>query len=369
MYNALTGPVIMELNDRMKTVFSLSNPKNTGNRVIYACGSSGETLGDIMESSPGVPIESDMKNNDGSQSKEFRQHEAMFYRKMGAPDWFVREFARTTKIRVWTRYGVAATLEGQRWSGETTTTTGNSYVSMALMLVALVRAMIKESTNIHGGDDFLGYVVGDVEAAKSSIEKCCSVSGMKAEVVPQQGRHHATFYRKRYVRSPIGTRPVPQFGRVLSKLNLRPNRNSQVNDRDYMAGKYMSAAYEHRHVPIIRDLLLSTSEALSPDPYFDVRATKLAEMGDKSKISTTILTSTVHPIAEFNDFLSEVYGISIDSLVEVYQESAQSVMDYCAGWCTVDKKGKVRNKENNHRFKAPVLKGDTVEALVRVDVN
>jgi len=283
MYNALTGPVVMELNDRMKTVFSLSNPKNTGNRAIYACGSSGETLGDIMESSPGVAIESDMKNNDGSQSKEFRKYEAMFYRKLGAPDWFVREFAKTTKIRVWTRYGVAGSIEGQRWSGETTTTTGNSYVSMALMQAAMDRAGIAESTNIHGGDDYLGYVVGDADAVKSSIEAVVSVSGMKAEVVPQVGRHHATFYRKRYVRSPIGVRPVPQFGRVLSKLNLRPNRNAQINDRDYMAGKYLCSAYEHRHVPIIRDLLLSTSEALSPTPYLDVRATKLNEMGDKNK--------------------------------------------------------------------------------------
>jgi len=269
---------------------------------------------------------------------------------------------------VWTRYGVAATVEGQRWSGETTTTTGNSYTSMALSQVAMVRAQIEESTNVHGGDDYLGYVVGDLEAVKSSIEAVCSVSGMKAEVVPQTGRHHATFYRKRYVRSPIGTRPVPQFGRVLSKLNLRSNRNSQVNDRDYMAGKYLCAAYEHRHVPIIRDLLLSTSEALSPDPYLDVRATKLAEMGDKKKIGAIVHATPAHPIAEFDDFLAEVYDISIDSLVELYQSAAQSVLDYCSGWCTVDKRGRVKDRKDNHRFKAPVLDGDTVDALIRVDV-
>jgi len=130
----------MELNNRMKEVFSLRNPLNTGNRIVYACGVSGEELGDIMESSGGEPIESDMKNNDGSQSKEFRKYEAMFYRKLGAPDWFVREFAKTTSIRVWTRYGIAADVVGQRWSGETTTTTGNSYVSMALLQVAHERA-------------------------------------------------------------------------------------------------------------------------------------------------------------------------------------------------------------------------------------
>jgi len=368
MYNALTGPVVMELNDRMKSVFSPSNPKNTGNRAIYACGASGEMLGDLMESSPGVAIESDMKNNDGSQSKEFRKYEAMFYRKLGAPDWFVREFAKTTKIRVWTRYGVAASIEGQRWSGETTTTTGNSYVSMCMMQAAMDRAGVTESTNIHGGDDYLGFVNGDVQAVKSSIEDVCKVSGMKAEVVPQSGRHFATFYRKRYVCTPIGTRPVPQFGRVLAKLNLRPNRNAQINDRDYMAGKYMCSAYEHRHVPLIRDLLLNTSEALSPTPYLDVRATKLAEMGDASKISAVVRETPCHPVPEFDDFLSEVYGITIDSLVESYQTAAQSVLDYCSGWCVVDKRGKIRNRKDNHRYIAPVMDSEAVQALVRVDV-
>jgi len=368
MYNALTGPVVMELNDRMKSVFSLSNPKNTGNRAIYACGASGELLGEIMEASPGVAIESDMKNNDGSQSKEFRKYEAMFYRKLGAPDWFVKEFAKTVKIRVWTRYGVAGSIEGQRWSGETTTTTGNSYVSMALLQAAMERAGIKESTNIHGGDDYLGYVVGDAQEVKSSIESVVSVSGMKAEVVPQAGRHHATFYRKRYVRTPVGTLPVPQFGRVLSKLNLRPNRNLQINDRDYMAGKYLCAAYEHRHVPMIRELLLSTSEALSPTPHLDVRASKLSEMGSVDNINTVIHQARVHPVPEFDDYLSEVYGITIDSLVETYQNAAQSALDFCAGWCFVDKRGRMQNKKDSHKFNPPKLAGDTVEALVRVDV-
>jgi hypothetical protein len=368
MYNAMTGPVVMELNDRMKKVFSLSNPSNKGNRVIYACGVSGEELGDVMESSAGVPIESDMKNNDGSQSAEFRKYEAMFYRKLGAPDWFVREFAKTTKIRVWTRYGVAATIEGQRWSGETTTTTGNSYVSMAIIQAAMERAEVTQSTSIHGGDDYLGYIVGDEGKIQASIESVTSASGMKAEVVPQAGRHHATFYRKRYVRSNIGTRPVPMFGRVLAKLNLRPNRNSAINDRDYMAGKYLCAAYEHRHVPIIRDLLLSTSEQLSPQPYLDVRTTKLQEMGDKDKIGSRIQSTPAHSVPEFDDFLQEVYDVSIDSLVELYQNVAQSTLDYCSGWCYVDKRGKIQNKKENSRYNPPLIGGDTAEALTRVDV-
>lgn len=369
MYNALTGAIVMELNDRMHEVFSLRNPKNTGNRVIYACGLSGEELGDIMESSAGKPIESDMKNNDGSQSAEFRKYEAMFYRKFGAPLWFVREFAKNTEVRVWTRYGITAHVKGQRWSGETTTTTGNSYVSMALMQAALEKAAVEESTSLHGGDDYLGFVTGDEEVVKAGIEAVTSASGMKAEVVPQTSRHHATFYRKRYVRSAIGTRPVPQFGRVLAKLNLRANKNTQVNDRDYMAGKYLSAAYEHRFVPGIKDLLLATAVKLSDTPHFDTSQTKLAEMGGAENVMSVVTESRVHSVPEFSDYLQEVYSIGYDDLADVYARVAQSCVDYCDGWTVQDSKTqKWKNKKGSIKYNAPKLCGDTVEALVRLDV-
>jgi len=349
-------------------VFSKRNPLNVGNVVIYACGVSGEELGDIMEQADGDPVESDMKNNDGSQSGEFRKYEAMFYRKLGAPVWFVREFAKNTSIRVWTRYGVCAKVDGQRWSGETTTTTGNSYVSMALMQSALEMADIKDSTNIHGGDDYLGYIAGDAAKFEAGIDAVTKASGMKAEVVPQVSHHHATFYRKRYVRSTIGCRPVPQFGRVLAKLNLRSNRNQQVNDRDYMAGKYLCAAYEHRHVPGIKDLLLHTSEALSDTPYLDVRQSKLHEMGGKKNVKKVLDESPCHSVPEFSDFLGEVYGISYDDLFDHYGRLAQSCIEYCDRWVRVGKNGKAENVQGNSKYIAPKMYGDTVEALVRVDI-
>jgi hypothetical protein len=367
MYNAITGPVVMELNNRMKWIFSKRNPLNTGNVVIYACGVSGEELGDILENSHGEAVESDFKNNDGSQSKEFRRPEAMFYRKLGAPDWFVREFARNLKVTVWTRYGITASVKGERWSGETTTTTGNSYVSMALMQAALIKAEVKRSTNIHGGDDYLGIIDGGVQQFEAGIKAVTEASGMKAEVVVQSGRHQATFYRKRYVRSSIGCRPVPQFGRVLSKLNLRANRNQQVNDRDYMAGKYLCAAYDHRHVPGLSSLLLETSETLSESPYLDVRATKLAEMGGKANVKSVIEQASVHSVPEFSEFLQQVYGINYSDLVDVYGRVAQSCLEYCDRWVKIGKNGRAL-KMNTSKYTAPMMCGDTVDALVRLDV-
>jgi len=368
MYNALTGPVVMELNNRMKKVFSMSNPKNTGNIALYACGMRGEELGEIMEQAKGNPIESDAKNNDGSQPKELRKYEAMFYLKLGAPEWFVREFARTTKVRVWTRYGICAPIVGQRWSGETTTTTGNSYTHMALMQAALECASIKDSTNVHGGDDYLGFVVGDESKLKAEIERVFDDTGMVAEVVPQTDRHYATFYRKRYIRGTIGCRPVPQFGRVLAKINLRPNRNTQVNDRDYMSGKYLSAAYEHRHVPGIKDLLLATSARLSDNPYLDVRTSKIKEMGGRDNVHEIVTGTREHSITDFSSYLDEVYGITYNDLFETYERVSQSCLDYCEGWTYVGKDGKVVNKKGNSKYIAPKMSGDTIDALVHMDV-
>jgi hypothetical protein len=282
--------------------------------------------------------------------------------------WFVREFARNTSVRVWTRYGVAAEVQGQRWSGETTTTTGNSYVHMALMQQSLRKAAVVASTNIHGGDDYLGYVQGDSSTVTRAIDEVYRVSGMKAEVVPQRGRHHATFYRKRYVRTPVGCLPVPQFGRVLSKINIRANKNSNVNDRDYMAGKYMSAAYEHRHVPDISRVLMETSERLSEKPHFDVRQSKLAEMGGVENIKSVVARARQHPVGEFSEFLGEVYGINHTDLVDLYLRTAESCIQYCDGWTYVDKGGRVKNRGNSVKYQPPVMTGDAVAALVRVDV-
>jgi hypothetical protein len=240
---------------------------------------------------------------------------------------------------------------------------------MAIMQAALELAQVDNSTSLHGGDDYLGYVDGDEEKVKAGIKKATEASGMKAEVVVQPTRHMATFYRKRYIRSSIGTRPVPQFGRVLAKLNLRANRNTQINDRDYMAGKYLSAAYEHRFVPGIRHLLLETAEKLSDTPHFDTRQTKLAEMGGAENIKGLATNGPVHSVPEFSDFLLEVYGVNYDDLVDVYSRVAESCLDYCDGWVSVDRKtGKHFNRKNSVKYNAPKLCGDTVDSLVGLDV-
>jgi hypothetical protein len=366
MHNALAGVICTELSRRMKQVFSRTNPLNVGNVMLYACGMSNEEIGDVIEASPGGVVENDMKNNDGSQSVHFRRYEAMMYRKLGAPDWFVREFAKNTSVNVWTRYGVAATIVGQLWSGRNNTTTGNSYVGMCLMLHCLTEAGIEKSTNIHGGDDYLGIVEeGKESALQASIEKFVPAVGMTPEVVLPKTREHATFYRKRYVRTLQRTRGVPQFGRVLAKLNLRANRNAQVGDREYMAGKYLSAAYEHRYVPRLASYLREVSAQMSDKPHFDLNTNR--EVGKLSVEQVNAKIDAVEPLSEddVSGFLNEVYGCSLDELFTCYAQVADSCVDYLNGWTSVDRKGKPVVKPG---YTAHYLRSTVAESLVRVDL-
>jgi len=371
MYNAVVGAVIDKLQSRMQEEFSLQNPKNTGNVIIYAPGMASADLGDIISDAEGTPIESDMKNNDASQSGAWRKHEAMFYSKLGAPDWFVRHFAKQTKVRVWTRVGIEATVEGQRWSGEGTTTTGNSYVGACVLQAGLKAARVEKSTNVHGGDDYLGFVVEKstdvVEAIVETAKKC----GMQAEAFKPKSRDHATFYRKRFPNSPrAGCRPVPQFGRVLAKLNVRANQNTEVCDREYMAGKYLSAAYDHRNAPEIAQILLQTSEAMSDRPYLDKNNTShgLDAVKTPEGIRKTLEHTIGHDAGTLTDFCHSIYGHSYTDVIDLYRQVASSALDYLDGWTVIGKKGMWVNRENNWKYEYKKLNGQLVTSLREADL-
>lgn len=50
---------------------------------------------------------------------------------------------------------------------------------------------------------------------------------------------------------------VPLIGKALFRFNARANRNQDVSDDEYMAGKSLSYAYEFRHIGYLRDAFLS----------------------------------------------------------------------------------------------------------------
>jgi len=280
----------------------------------------------------------------------------------------VREFASNTSVKVFTRYGVKGTVRGQRWSGEVTTTTGNGYVNACISLSAMKRAGITESTILVYGDDNLTFTHQSRKEVCNSFESVAENSGMKSEVKLLEKREQASFLRKRFVPTVGATYPVPSFGRVVSKLPVRSNNNRAVSDEDYMAGKLLSAAYEHRHIATLRVLLLETAEQMSPSPYLDMRNQAMAYKYTAEELKAmTIGAKTIDPDM-FGSFLQSVYGIWEDDLVQCYV----SVCDGILGFRRVNStRGKRANDDRTMLApRIPRALWDTAfESIVCVDVS
>lgn len=366
MYNLVMGAVVFYLSRRIAEELSRTNPRNIGNEVIYCVGMTADEIAEIVQHTPGEALENDFKNNDGTQPAGVRKSEAMFYYKLGAPKWFVREFAQNTSVRVFTRYGVKGTVKGQRWSGEVTTTTGNGYVNACTSLASCEHAGITESTILVYGDDNLTYTKQDREALCKSFGVVAESSGMKAEAKVAHHRESATFLRKRFVPSVGKTYPVPSFGRVLSKLPIRANFNSAVRDEDYMAGKLLSAAYEHRHISSIRAILLQTSQQMSDKPFLDMRNQAMAYKYTAAElISMTENAKTIEP-EMLGSFLHQVYGIWETDLIDCYI----SVCDGILGFQRVNSKKRPGTDKSPIAPRIPRALWDTAfESLITIDVS
>jgi len=366
MYNLVMGSVVYYLSRRIAEELNRTNPRNKGNEVIYCVGMTADEIAEIVHHTKGNVFENDFKNNDGTQPAAVRKWEAMFYYKLGAPKWFVREFASNTSVRVFTRYGVKGRVRGQRWSGEVTTTPGNGYVNACTSLAALKLAGITDSTTLVYGDDGLTYTNQDRMELKKSFDVVAEGSGMKVTSVVMDNRESGTFLRKRFVPSFRKTFPVPSFGRVVSKLPVRANNNRSVSDEDYMAGKLLSAAYEHRHVSKVRELLLETAEQLSSKPYLDFRNQACAYKYTAAELKEMTVNADVVDPDCFTSFLHKVYGICEKGLVDCYA----SVCDGILGFARVNRNAARKTKGAPL---APILPralwSTEFESIVSVDVS
>jgi hypothetical protein len=330
IYNLLFGVQMFVLSKRIKEELSETNPLNTGNVIIYACGMHDHEISAVMDRSPGQALENDLSRNDSTQTTWMRRYEAMFYKKLGATDWWVREFAKHTSVNVWTRFGVSVEVVGQRWSGEVPTTPGNGHTNACHVLSYLPEVGVSESVTVVYGDDGLTKTKQRcVDSAAAVVSKVVAESGMVAKPVFHVDAEHATFLRKRFVMGPNGHKTIPQYGRVLAKLNVRGNFNSAVNDRDYMAGKYLSAAYEHRHAPQLSERLIQASETMSDNPYVDAHNQSATAFGlTTQQLATATREARGLPRCVLDRHCQKVYGISYDEVRQEYDIVAASAVQW-----------------------------------------
>jgi len=273
--NLLMGAVTNELSKRMSKVLSLENPLNKGNTMIYTSGMARAKISSIIGSTPGKRVECDFKNNDATQPGGVRKYEAMFYKALGAPDWYVRLVAKSTKWTLFGKHGTVATVDGQRISGECPTASGNTFVNACTKLGAFeLLKILKSRTFLLGDDELTIFPPGLFETVEEQIElaeayeRVASESGMATETVFPT-KENATFLRQRTAFTEKGGLPVPMIGRVLERLPLRVNANQAVSNQDYFAGKLLSAGHELRFLPGIAQMCAKYSLDMSTTPDLD----------------------------------------------------------------------------------------------------
>jgi len=201
-------------------------------------------------------------------------------------------------------------------------------VNSCISLAALKRAGISESTTLVYWDDNLTYTSGNVGRLSDAFQDVAKDTGMKAETISHEHREKAVFLRKRFVPSADRTLPVPSFGRVLCKLPIRSNFNKAVSDADYMAGKLLSAAYEHRHMFDIRNLLLETAEQLSSRPHLDMRNQAMAFKYTAEELRSMTSSAPTIDLDHLNSFLINVYGVSDTELYDCYQQACDGILGF-----------------------------------------
>jgi len=187
---------------------------------------------------------------------------------------------------------------------------------------------------------------------------------MKCEGKSVEHREQATFLRKRFVPSVNRTFPVPSFGRVVAKLPVRSNFNKGVSDEDYMAGKLLSAAYEHRHIATLRTLLMETADQLSASPHLDMRNQAMAYKYTAEELKAMTINAEVIDPDYFGSFLRRVYGVWESDLVQCY-------ISVCDGILGFQRVNRVKNKNAPPLApRIPRALWDTAfENIVTVDVS
>jgi len=251
-YNVLTGPLMDEFNKRFLCATDMfSSP--VVEKVIWAYT---KTDVEIAEDLSGCPryYEGDFSSNDKSQLVDVHEIFAHWLKRSGAPYWFRRFYIENSrKFRVVSyEYGISADIENQLATGGTDTTGRNSVWNFCLWYSFCEFNNVKKTKVAILGDDI---AAGTDEKGISCDKwtKHCLDAGMRLKAQERRFYCDLTFLSRFFV--PCGDRlcMVPLIGKALMRFNARANRNSDVSDDEYMAGKSLSYAYEFRHVAYLRD--------------------------------------------------------------------------------------------------------------------
>jgi len=255
-YNVLTGPLMDEFNKRLCASFDeFSSPEV--DKVCFAYTKKDPEIANFLAGSSRY-YEGDFSANDKSQLRDVHEIFAYWLRVSGAPQWWWKLYLKLSKtydVRSY-QYGLSATLSYQLATGGTDTTGRNTVWNLSLWYSFCVeKSLVSTKVAVLGDDIAAG--VGEKGICVNSWVQHCLAAGMKLKAHERRFYCDLSFLSRFFV--PVGTENVmvPLIGKALCRFNARANRNQDVSDAEYMAGKSLSYAYEFRHVAYLRDFFLT----------------------------------------------------------------------------------------------------------------
>lgn len=180
-------------------------------------------------------------------------------------------------------YGLSATIKYQLATGGTDTTGRNSVWNLGLWYAfCKVSRLNNTRVAILGDDIAVGTDNRGVDVSR--WKKHCSDAGMALKARERRFYCDLTFLSRFFVPAHEGSCMVPLIGKALMRFNARSNRNQDISDEQYMAGKCLSYAYEFRHIAYMRDKFLSrfSSTQVQFDEVKLVDLTWFAKQGVRS---------------------------------------------------------------------------------------
>jgi hypothetical protein len=305
-YNVLTGPLMDEFNKRLNCALDEFSTPIVG-RVVFAYS---KTDVEVAEALSGMPLyyEGDFSANDRSQLVDVHEIFAHWLKRCGAPSWFRKfyiENSRSFKV-VSYDYGISATIENQLATGATDTTARNSIWNLSLWYSFCEFKGIKGTrVGILGDDIAAGTDEKGIDC--SQWVSHCLDAGMALKAAPRNFYCDLSFLSRFFIPAGDSECMVPLIGKALCRFNARANRNQDVSDDMYMAGKSLSYAYEFRHVPFLRDAFLTRFSRCNTS-LDDI---KLHDLTWFSRQDVSSVNDVYHRI------LSDPVVISEDSFLEV----------------------------------------------------
>jgi len=255
-YNVITGPLMDEFNKRLNAALDeFSSPEV---EVCFAYTKKDTEIANFLSSGPSRYYEGDFSANDKSQVRDVHEIFAYWLRVSGAPVWFCQLYRKLSNHFdvVSHLYGISATIYYQLATGGTDTTGRNTVWNLCLWYSFCIEKGIVGSKVAVLGDDIAAGVNEKGIKVKQWVDHCSSAC-MQLKAAERRFYCDLTFLSRFFVPKGTENAMVPLIGKALCRFNARANRNQDVSDAEYMAGKSLSYAYEFRHIAYLRDAFLS----------------------------------------------------------------------------------------------------------------